>query len=121
VLSAAEPEYFALRGEAGGEKEEYCLPAGPWWGLARSITTYDASYYDSAASEGAFGRRVARACADKRFFVTDKGSMGLAPTGAREGDALAFFPTGKDFCMTGGAICCLFLNIATRGWGIRIC
>lgn len=54
----------------------------------------DAHYRGSAIEEGAFGRRVARVCAEKRFFMTDKGSLGLAPTGVREGDVLTFFLGG---------------------------
>src|SRR5690606_3876434 len=97
-----EPEYFALRqrraagGGGDGETEEYCLPAAPWWALVhRGSRIAVDGYLGFRIGEGAFGRRVARACADKRVFVTDKGSMGLAPAGAREGDVLAFFPTGQ--------------------------
>jgi len=39
-------------------------------------------------------RRIARACTNRRFFITNKGSMGLAPPQAEEGDAIVFLPTG---------------------------
>jgi hypothetical protein len=107
VLRAAEPVYFALRPGGGGGggagtrgadgEKEYCLSAAPWWVVAH--TSYqmaaDALTRGSDVGEDAFGRRVARACAEKRFFMTDKGSMGLASAGARVGGVLAFFPTGQ--------------------------
>jgi hypothetical protein len=111
VLRTAEPEYFALRdrsdddggGGSGGESgggvggrcvPGYCLPAGPW-ALAGSRARDEYCSWRDSVDEGAFGRRVARACAGKRFYVTDQGRMGLAPMEAREGDVVVFFPTGK--------------------------
>jgi hypothetical protein len=95
VLSAAEPGYFALREseDGDGNGNGYALPAGPW-ALSGSIFSEDYSWRDGV-DEGGFGRRVARACAGRRFFVTNKGSMGLGPDGVREGDVIVFFPTGK--------------------------
>lgn len=34
-------------------------------------------------------------CYGRRFFITDQGSMGLAPARAREGDEIVFFLGGK--------------------------
>ncbi|KAI1106696.1 heterokaryon incompatibility protein-domain-containing protein [Jackrogersella minutella] len=41
-----------------------------------------------------YSRRMELTCYGRHFFVTDKGSMGLA-RGAREGDDIVFFPGGK--------------------------
>lgn len=34
-------------------------------------------------------------CYGRKFFITDRGSMGLAPPRARDGDDIVFFPGGK--------------------------
>ncbi|KAK1832077.1 hypothetical protein QBC39DRAFT_350091, partial [Podospora conica] len=39
-------------------------------------------------------RRIARACQNKRFFITEQGSLGLAPAQARERDILVMLPAG---------------------------
>ncbi|KAI2618358.1 heterokaryon incompatibility protein-domain-containing protein [Hypoxylon sp. NC1633] len=40
-------------------------------------------------------RRMEMTCYGRRFFTTDKGTMGLAPPRAREGDDIVFFPGGR--------------------------
>ncbi|KIW57222.1 hypothetical protein, variant [Exophiala xenobiotica] len=40
---------------------------------------------------GHFARELNETCYGRRFFVTEKGSMGLAPPGAEEGDMVVFF------------------------------
>ena len=82
-----------------GGKNTVCLPGSRGGQLSPSgsiaADAYGLGSSSQPVDEGAFGRRVARACTDKRFFVMDQGSMGLAPAGAREGDVLTFFPTGN--------------------------
>ncbi|KAI1779428.1 hypothetical protein F4818DRAFT_399281 [Hypoxylon cercidicola] len=42
-----------------------------------------------------FGRELGIICYGRKFFITDKGSMGLAPPHAEEKDDIVFFPGGK--------------------------
>ena len=41
-----------------------------------------------------YARRTELACYGRRYFITDQGSMGLAPSGAQMDDGLVFFPGG---------------------------
>ncbi|KAI4150685.1 MAG: hypothetical protein L6R39_002200 [Caloplaca ligustica] len=43
---------------------------------------------------GIYARKMEVACYGRRFFITDQGSMGLAPARARADDELIFFPGG---------------------------
>ncbi|KAI2470065.1 heterokaryon incompatibility protein-domain-containing protein [Annulohypoxylon bovei var. microspora] len=42
-----------------------------------------------------YSRCMERTCYGRKFFITDKGSMGLAPLRTKEGDDIVFFPGGK--------------------------
>ncbi|KAI0116918.1 heterokaryon incompatibility protein-domain-containing protein [Daldinia grandis] len=42
-----------------------------------------------------YARRMEMTSYGRKFFITDEGSMGLAPPHAREGDDLVFIPGGK--------------------------
>ncbi|XXG94036.1 hypothetical protein Hte_000287 [Hypoxylon texense] len=42
-----------------------------------------------------FGRQLEITCYGRKFFITDKGSMGLAPPHAEEKDDIVFFPGGR--------------------------
>ncbi|KAI0890668.1 heterokaryon incompatibility protein-domain-containing protein [Annulohypoxylon maeteangense] len=42
-----------------------------------------------------YSRAMEQTCYGRKFFITDKGSMGLAPPLTREGDDIVFFPGGK--------------------------
>ncbi|KAI1213833.1 heterokaryon incompatibility protein-domain-containing protein [Annulohypoxylon truncatum] len=42
-----------------------------------------------------YSRRMEMTCYGRKFFITDKGSMGLAPPRTRESDDIVFFPGGK--------------------------
>ena len=37
---------------------------------------------------------MAAVCYGRRLFITDQGSLGLAPPRAQEGDSIVFFPGG---------------------------
>lgn len=53
-------------------------------------------YQKKAASAYAeFTKRIFKACANRRLFVTGKGYIGLAPWNAREGDVVAVLLGGK--------------------------
>lgn len=41
-----------------------------------------------------YAQELGLACYGRRFFVSDDGSMGLAPPGVRAGDTVVFFPGG---------------------------
>ena len=42
-----------------------------------------------------YARQMEITCYGRKFFITDRGSMGLAPPGARDGDDIVFFPGAK--------------------------
>lgn len=42
-----------------------------------------------------YSRHMDMTCYGRRFFITDKGSMGLAPPRTREDDSIVFIPGGK--------------------------
>ncbi|KAI1083354.1 heterokaryon incompatibility protein-domain-containing protein [Whalleya microplaca] len=42
-----------------------------------------------------YARQMEMTCCGRRFFITDKGSMGLAPPQGRKGDELVFLPGGR--------------------------
>jgi len=93
IIRQADPEYFA---------GNVCRPASSWG--SSSPDRYVSSKLDQllnvTAAKGEdevvslVGRRVARACQNKRFFITEQGSLGLAPARARERDIIVFLPTG---------------------------
>ncbi|KAK1756408.1 heterokaryon incompatibility protein-domain-containing protein [Echria macrotheca] len=84
-LQQADPEYFRENtpqptsgsGYASGDLEQVFM-----------VTAKEED------EESSVGRRIARACQNKRFFTTDRGSLGLAPAPARDGDVAVFLPTG---------------------------
>ncbi|KAH8903773.1 hypothetical protein BR93DRAFT_981110 [Coniochaeta sp. PMI_546] len=91
ILQQADREYFSvLNDETSARAQPITSPhdvhydVGQIWRSSR----------EGEGSSQEFGRRVARACACKRFFITDQGSMGLAPPNAREFDVVMFVPTG---------------------------
>jgi hypothetical protein len=58
-----------------------------WWG----------GVYQEDCEDGdvrSYTRNMKSACYGRSFYITDKGSMGLAPPQAKAGDSIVFFPGG---------------------------
>lgn len=88
ILRQADQESFAVLNDESHETTapgpHYWFDEGQIWKILRQ----------GKGNTEEFARRIARACACKRFFVTDQGSMGLAPMDARKQDVISFVPTG---------------------------
>lgn len=81
---------------------EYHLVGNAWQSASRSsasVPDYGSGDIDRVfeviATKGEdeislVSRRIARACQNKRFFITEQGSLGLAPAQARERDIIAW-------------------------------
>ena len=96
ILRQVDPDYFAAASSFSRPPAGYGLLL-PLDQTRKISSTREEEGEDKASQEKeelVVGRRIARACRNKRFFITDQGSMGLAPPGAKKGDAIAFLPTG---------------------------
>lgn len=58
-----------------------------WWG-----GIYQEKWEDVDVNH--YTRDMKSACYDRSFFITNKGSMGLAPVQAKAGDSIVFFSGG---------------------------
>ncbi|KAI0008562.1 heterokaryon incompatibility protein-domain-containing protein [Xylariaceae sp. FL0662B] len=87
ILEKVDLEYFK---EADTDKPTLCPTGEPSTEKQRQ-----ASEARAKTRLEWYARQMEMTCYGRRFFITNKGSMGLAPPQGRPGDDLVFFPGGK--------------------------